>query len=505
MLVDARTTDGAPPLEQPVLGPPPPPWWLQPTEVTFGFAAAIVGLGCWVAATFWARPGLQWAVAAVAGLLIVASARRFRQPGARPAQHRWQAVFAALAVALLGTVAIRDSGPMTAVVTVAALGLAAFAVADDPRPRAVLMAPLLAVVAWGRAFAWWPVVPRTALPRAQTAVLRGIGIAVVLSVAVGWLLASADVAFLGLIRRLVPTWDLELLVARAIIAGVVISLVAALAFAVAAPPPLGARKVRRAGAIAEWLIPSVALIVVLTVFFGVQAAVLFDAYPADLLHGDLTPAERARQGFGQLVCVSLIIVGTLTWAASRAASRAASSSRAVLALTGGVLVVQLELLVASAVRRMYLYENTFGWTVLRVEVAWFEVWLGVMTLVLAVLWLVGQGRHGVRVAVASAGLGVLVLALIGPDLIVARASVARFAETGKIDTWYLSRLDADAVPALTTLPEPERDCVLADAEPGGDPLYAFNVSRWRADRILQAAPAFTTSSSTCADPYRTFD
>jgi hypothetical protein len=55
----------------------------------------------------------------------------------------------------------------------------------------------------------------------------------------------------------------------------------------------------------------------------------------------------------------------------------------------------------------------------------------------------------------------LALAVLNPDRFVAAHNVARFAATGQIDTDYLSRLSADAVPALAELPEPMRSCTLA--------------------------------------------
>ena len=150
---------------------------------------------------------------------------------------------------------------------------------------------------------------------------------------------------------------------------IVTLLTVALAMGRVAPPNwswLPVRDVRRPAA--EWALPLALLDVVLVVFLLVQVAVLFDAYPDALVWGDLTPADRARQGFGQLVVVTLIITAALAWAGRRADPGNARHTL-VLGAAGGTALLCALALVASALRRMWLYEQAFGWTVLRLMVA----------------------------------------------------------------------------------------------------------------------------------------
>lgn len=457
-------------------------------------------LAVWIAGTGFARPGLQWSLTAVAALGLTGWAAHARPEHTRFVSRWWQAGFGLLAVAMFATLAIGDSGPMMAVVVAAALGVAAYAVSSDGRLLGLILVPWYATIGWLRALAWWPRLPRESGSRvaARRPLLRGAALGVVLVIVVGGLLASADRAFLGLISQAVPTWDPGALIGRVVLAAVVISVVAALMFNAASPPPLELQRAPKELKLAEWLVPVAALVVLLGVFFAVQAAVLFDAYPAALVSGGLTPAERARQGFGQLVVVSLIVTGTLGWAASRSVR----AHRAAVLISGGLLLLQLELLVASALRRMYLYESTFGWTVLRVEVAVFEVWLGLTALALALLWVAGLGRVVVRIGVVSAGVGVLLLALAGPDRVVANASLTRLEVTGEVDTGYLAELGPDAVPTLAQLPEPHRSCALVSASRQRDPVYAVNLSRWRAERVLSTLDLSTDPSVLAACPAR---
>lgn len=58
----------------------------------------------------------------------------------------------------------------------------------------------------------------------------------------------------------------------------------------------------------------------------------------------------------------------------------------------------------------------------------------------------------------------MALTVLDPVGFIAEHDVTRFAETGQIDTEYLSGLSADAVPALARLPEPLRSCALVPTE-----------------------------------------
>ncbi len=561
----APTTAGAATrLDRP---PPAIPWWPAPAPSNPWLLTGAVAISVLAAATLLEWPGAQWPALALCSLLLI----RFCCPRPAPrtlADQRWRALLSGIALALLGTLAVRDSGPLMLIVIMAFLALLAVALTPSGRAVAVLAAPLLGAVAWCRGLIWLPVVPRTRwrLPAQTGPALRGTGLAAVLFVVVGALLVSADQAFAGLAQALLPEIDLDGLPIRVVLAGLSFTVICAVTFGVASPPGVfGPSRFRQRPA-AEWVLPVGALVAVLGVFLVVQAAVLFDAYPSELVHGDLTPAARAREGFGQLVCVSIIVAGTLAWAAARVAShppvgsggqpgtkdaqpttrgdqpgtkdaqpgtkdaqpgtkdaqpgtegarpgtqgaqpgtesaqpetkdaqrspaaRLAARDRRVLIVGGGLLLLELEILVASALRRMYLYEETFGWTRLRVEVAAFEIWLALVVLVAAGLWLAGRGPMVPRVGAATAGVALCALALIGPDAIVARGSVDRFHATGKIDTWYLRSLSADAVPSLDSLPASYRACALANSRDYSTPWYAVNLSRLRADAVLKARPA----------------
>jgi hypothetical protein len=195
-------------------------------------------------------------------------------------------------------------------------------------------------------------------------------------------------------------------------------------------------------------------------------------------------ADRAREGFWQLSAVTVATLAVLGWAGLRA-DRTSPRHRLLLAVTGGLLVALTLGVVASALHRMWLYEQEYGWTVLRLCVATFEVWLGAVLVTLAAAWARRRTAPVPPTVVVSAAVVLLGLAIAGPDALVARWNVERFRQNGKIDVEYLSHLSADAVPALRCLPGPLREQVLAEQKPRTDPWYAVNVARERANAALR--------------------
>jgi len=142
---------------------------------------------------------------------------------------------------------------------------------------------------------------------------------------------------------------------------------------------------------------------------------------------------------------------------------------------------------ASALERLGLYEDAYGFTRLRFAVHATILWLGVVFgLVLAAGARRGGGSwlpRGVVAVTALAGLG---FALVNPDGRVAAANVERYERSGKFDLAYARRLSADAAPSLGRLPAPlagralagvRRELALPEGWPGA------NVARTRARSV----------------------
>jgi hypothetical protein len=393
-----------------------------------------------------------------------------------------------LALSLVAVAGIRSSGWLVALCLLAAVGVLTVVVLRARAwPWLLLAGPALAVAGL-LALPW--VGRRLHQQRARGALplVVGLSIGLVVTVPVAALLASADPAFADVLEAALP--DLTTVPARAVTALAVAGLTIAAGYAACAPPrwpdPPGLPAARP---LLEWAVPLALVDGVLAAFIAVQAGALFGGPEAVQVAG-VTHAGRARQGFGQLVAVTAIVLLLLAWAGWAAGGGVRDGATGArrrdprLAVLGGILCGLTLLVAGSALRRLYLYEQAYGWTVTRITAGTFEIWLGVVVVLVAVLWLAGQRRWLPRAVVASAAAMLLALAVAGPDALAGRWNVDRFERTGRIDVAYLTRLSDDAVPALGRLPAAERSRVLGSRTPVEAPWYAVNVARWRALRAL---------------------
>jgi two-component system sensor histidine kinase BaeS len=202
----------------------------------------------------------------------------------------------------------------------------------------------------------------------------------------------------------------------------------------------------------------------------------------------LTYAEYVHEGFGQLTVATLLTLGVVA-AAARKAPRGAARDRLVLRGVLGALCLLTLVVVASALSRMHVYEEAYGFTRLRLLVSVFEGWLGLLLVLVLIAGVRLDGRWVPRAAVLSAGAVLLGLAALNPDAYVAERNVERYAETGKADWSYLAGLSADAVPALRALPAEAERCVLGPAGASSDDWLEWNLGRARANGLTLDAGA----------------
>jgi hypothetical protein len=241
----------------------------------------------------------------------------------------------------------------------------------------------------------------------------------------------------------------------------------------------------------EWALPVGLLVALFAVFVAVQATVLFGDREYVMRTVGLTFAEYARRGFWQLLLVTLLTLAVMA-VAVRKAPRAGTGDRALLRVLLGALAFGALVVVASALWRMNIYEQAYGYTRLRVLVSAVELALGGV-FVLAVAAGVRLRFDWLPSAVAEvAVLTVLGLAALDPDRFIAAHNVDRYAQTDKIDVHYLATLSADAAPELDRLPANLRRCALAklakDLADHPDGWRTYNASRARAAGIVAGQP-----------------
>ncbi|HEY5853420.1 MAG TPA: DUF4173 domain-containing protein [Aldersonia sp.] len=306
----------------------------------------------------------------------------------------------------------------------------------------------------------------------------------------GALFAGADRAFANLVDTLIPAIEVPDVPGRAVTFVVAAALAAGAAYLLRFPPrfdavaPRPGRSVRRW----EWVVPLAALDAVFVAFVVVQLAVLFGGSRHVLETEGLTYAEYARQGFWQLLVVSALALVVLAFAV-RTACYESVTDRVVVRTLLGLLCAMSVVVVVSAVHRMWVYEQAYGFTAMRLFVMTVELWLGsIFALVsIAGVRLRPAARWLPQAVLATGVVALLCLAALDPDRFVAERNIDRYHETGRIDLGYLGSLSTDAVPALDRLPEPMRSCALArvaNHTGEADAWNEFNLARTQARDVL---------------------
>ena len=212
------------------------------------------------------------------------------------------------------------------------------------------------------------------------------------------------------------------------------------------PTPSAAESAARGLGGQERLIVLASVAALFGLFLALQLSYLFGD-PAAAVGSGVTYAEYARRGFAELstaatLCV-LLVLACGRWSAS---GRLDGAGRAVSLLLLG----ETGLLLASAFRRISLYEAAYGFTTARLYA---QVYMAVLAIVLALIAFELRGPVSAkRVLRRAAGLGWASVAALGcwnHEGWIARENFERAVETGRLDARYLVwDLSPNAVPAL---------------------------------------------------------
>ncbi|MFN2320624.1 MAG: DUF4153 domain-containing protein [Dermatophilaceae bacterium] len=429
-------------------------------------------------------------------------------------RSRFTVVSAVLATAL-GVATILRAAEWLTVVSVLLGGV----VAATALTRATKVSGIIAAVAS------WPLSGLRGLPllgRTVTAtsrrgllwpVLRTVALSLVALVLFGGLFASADAIFGSWASSVVPDLRWDSLIARVFVFVMVTGITLAGAYLALNPPHVddvlspAARSVRRW----EWTVPVGLVIALFAGFHLAQASATIRGHDYVRETTGLSYADYVHQGFAQLTIATMLMLAVVALTLRKAATDT-PSDRLWLRLALGTLSVLTLAVVASALWRMHLYQQAFGFTTLRLFVDGFELWLGLVILMVLVSLVPLSTRWVGRGAVLSAAALMVGLSALNPDAWVARHNIDRFASTGQLDATYLATLSDDAVPSIagSALPEDLKACVLhvspyvyplsvSDIREGDDWLE-LNLGRERAVEARASVPVPAAPQS-CARYY----
>lgn len=483
-------------------GPPAPPflppglaalWPEQDARPRPAVVVAALAVGTFAALT-WPYRGIGLATAAtllMTGTLMWLVARNRRHP--------WTIGCAILAAVLAAVTALRDAG---GVVTLAVLAGAVVAAAGLTRAHG-LLAHVASVAAWPlSAIRGLPLLGRTVTATGRLSllwpVLRTAGISVVALAVFGGLFASGDAVFGSWAAALVPDLGWDTLVLRTFVLTLVAGVASTGAYLAINPPVVDSVRLTGPGParrVWEWAVPVGVVVVLFAGFLLAQATAMWGGASYLRRTTGLTYAEYVHQGFAQLTvatALTLVVVATTT----RVASLETARDRAVVRALLGVLALLTLAVVASALYRMSLYQDAFGYTTLRVFVDGFELWLGLLVVLLLVAGIRLSAGWLPRAALVSGAAFTIGFAAMNPDAWVAARNIDRFEQTGALDAAYLSSLSADAAPVIAQrLPAELAGCILDRPEPPDDDgVLGWNLGRARAERAAVTVPPVDPSA-----------
>ena len=423
---------------------------------------AIAGIGAAVLLPL-DEPGLGWSLTA---LLVFALLRKVR-----PA-------YAVLSVALFAVGAFITSEWLFTLCAIAGCATGSLAVTGGRSARSLVLGAGAVPVAAIRALPWiargvkGSDAPKLARPVLLTAALLLIFVP---------LLAGADAAFADLLGSIAPDESSGQPIVLFLTVG--LGTVGAAYLLVSPLTPDHTTNLPRTVARRDWALPVGALVLLFATFVAVQVNTLFAGDEHVLVTPDLTYADHARSGFWQLLAVTVLTLGVIAVVARLARLDSPTDRRWLRGLLGALSVLTL-VIVASAIARMWLYQQAYGFTVLRVLVSACELWLGVVYLLVLAAGVRLRAGWLARAVIGTGFAALIGLAALNPDRFIAERNIDRYQATGKIDIWYLARLSDDAVPALATLPDDLRACTLDSRHVAPDDWRSWNLGRAQARETL---------------------
>ena len=201
-------------------------------------------------------------------------------------------------------------------------------------------------------------------------------------------------------------------------------------------------------------------VVILWLFVVLQVSYFVHPPPAVTGTG-VTFAEFARRGFGELSFAVTLVGAIIILLHYTRPADTTERDRMILRRLEFALIIALELILISAFRRVVLYEQVYDFTEARVLA---QAYMIGMALALAALtWEVARGAISIDFGrrVAEIALGVFtILVFWNYESWIVNKNVDRAAVGAKFDALYLTRLSADATPALIRrlpdIPAPQR-------------------------------------------------
>ncbi|MBI1833504.1 MAG: DUF4173 domain-containing protein [Candidatus Andersenbacteria bacterium] len=330
-------------------------------------------------------------------------------------------------------------------------------------------------------------------------IVKGALMAVPALAIFGLLFSQADLAFSQFVNGFIDIQISERTIQYTVLLAV--AFVAALCFlsyifftAAAQPTVRTQLKTKKDGRETEVLVFLGLISALFLLFIGFQITYLFGG-EANIINAGFTYAEYARRGFWELLAVA--VLSLLVLLASEKYSGSESTRDSQFLIPSLTLIGEVAVIIVSAFKRLSLYIDAYGMTILRFYVAGFIMLLLVLFVLLAVKFIRRKQEEFFAFgALLSVAAFLIAVNLVNPDAFISRSNMQQYNRTGKVDVSYIRELSADALPSkieLYTQVEGEDKEVLRGLlqaekdtlERNSAHWQSANISRVRGLRLLQ--------------------
>lgn len=181
------------------------------------------------------------------------------------------------------------------------------------------------------------------------------------------------------------------------------------------------------------------LIIQFQYFFAGQANITQDGY---------TYAQYADRGFRELLLVAAI-AGVVYYALASFTRRESKPKKILFTLLGGLLLLQVGVVLVSAYKRIVMYVDAYGLTAYRFIPQIFIFFLAAVLISLIVMEFSNQFKRLALILLSAGLLFTLTLAVINVDTVIARHNIERAQQGEELDYAFLANsLSTDAEPFL---------------------------------------------------------
>ena len=240
-----------------------------------------------------------------------------------------------------------------------------------------------------------------------------------------------------------------------------------------------------------------AVVLLFAAFVFIQMRYLFGG-TANISETGYTYSEYARKGFGELVAVAIVSLG-LYLCLNTITKRESKGAKITFTILSVLLMASVQVILASSLQRLLLYEDAYGFSQLRTYTHVFIFWLAGLILVTMLLEIFRRrGHFALALLVMMIGFGAT-LAILDVNGFVAGKNIARATAGEELDVPHLVTLKSDAIPVIAgkfndpSTPEDVREdlgfamaCYQTMTEdPSPLAWQGFNISNQRAWNLLQ--------------------